>query len=147
MALVAVLGLSAVASPLLTVRALWLRSWVMMWGAALTSLIVGGVTIFSIGGLVFLLTTLQAAATFGLRYGATRWAFLALLLLATLLWVVIVPVQFLGFWFGGFGILGVVDMIALVLLLLPLNSAASKFATRQCGACRSGGYGLGSGRR
>lgn len=129
-ALIAVWGLSAVVSPLLTVRALWRRSWVMMWGAALTSLIVGAVTIFSIGGLVFLLTTVQAAATFGLRYGASRRAFFVLLLLATLLWVVIVPVQFLGFRFGGFGILGVVDMFALGLLLLPLDSAASRLATR-----------------
>ena len=37
------LGTCAVASPLLTVRAIWLRSWVMMWIAALTSLLVGSV--------------------------------------------------------------------------------------------------------
>jgi hypothetical protein len=36
----------------------------------------------------------------------------------------------LGFWFGGFGILGVVDMFALGLLLLPLDSMATRVATR-----------------
>lgn len=131
MVLIAIFGISAAASPLLAVRAIWLHSWVMMWVAALASLIVGGVTIFSIGGVVFLLTSLQVAATFGLRYGLSRRALVGVLLLATLLWVVIVPIQFFGLiWFGGFGVLGAVDMVALGLLLLPLGSLASRLTMR-----------------
>jgi hypothetical protein len=119
------LGTCAVASPLLTLRALWLRSWVMMWIAALISLLVGSVLIFSLGAVIFLLTNLQVAAAYVLRRGLTRTRALPPLLLATALWILIVPVQYVGpVWFGGFGYLPLVDVVVLAVLLLPIHWTA-----------------------
>ena len=123
--LVILFGLFIVASPLLTLRAIWLHSWVMMWVAALISLLAGGVAIFSIGGVIFLLTNLQVAATYILRRGLTRSEAVAPLLLALLLWILVVPVQVYGqARFGGFGYLPLVEMCALIILLLPIHWTA-----------------------
>jgi hypothetical protein len=125
--IVLLLGTFMVASPLLTLRAAWLHSWVMMWVAALISLLVGSVAIFSIGAVVFLLTNLQVAVTYVLRRGLTRTGAVPPLLLAVLLWTLIVPVQVYGpAWFGGFGYLPLVEMSALFLLLLPLDWTARR---------------------
>ena len=116
------LGTITVASPLLTLRALWLRSWVMMWIAAFISLLVGGALIFSLGAVIFLLTNLQVAAAYVLRRGLTRTQALAPLLVALLIWVLIVPTQVLGLVeLGGFGYLPLVALVLLVGLLLPIS--------------------------
>ncbi len=116
------LGTITVASPLLTLRALWLRSWVMMWIAALISLLVGSALIFSLGAVIFLLTNLQVAAAYVLRRGLTRTQALAPLLVALLIWVLIVPTQVLGLVeLGGFGYLPLVALVLLVGLLLPIS--------------------------
>ena len=126
------LGTCAVASPLLTLRALWLRSWVMMWLAALMSLLVGSVLIFSLGAIIFLLTNLQVAATYVLRRGLTGAGARTPLLLAALLWLLIVPVQWFGpVWFGGYGYLPLMEMVGLAVLLLPIHWIAYSPAPAQ----------------
>ena len=129
--IVLILGTCVVGSPLLTLRALSLRSWVMMWIAALISLLLGSVLIFSLGAAIFLLTNLQVAATYILRRGLTRADALKPFLLAIFLWILIVPFQFFGpVWFGGFGYLPVMDVAFLVVLLLPINWSAYPTAFR-----------------
>ncbi len=119
------LGTFAVASPLLTLRALWLRSWVIMWIAALFSLLVGSALIFSLGAVIFLLTNLQVAATYVLRRGLPRTGAFGPLLLATCLWILVVPVQYFGpVWFGGFGYLPLMNLVVLAVLLLPIHWTA-----------------------
>ena len=116
------LGTITVASPLLTLRELWLRSWVMMWIAAFISLLVGSALIFSLGAVIFLLTNLQVAAAYGLRRGLTRTQALAPLLVALLIWMLVVPTQVLGLVeLGGFGYLPLVALVLLVGLLLPIS--------------------------
>lgn len=115
-------GLFMVASPLLTLRAIWLHSWVMMWMAALISLLVGSVLIFSLGGVVFLLMNIQVAATYAWRRSLTRTEALTPLILAAVLWILIVPIQAFGpVWFGGFGCLPLVATVVLGVLLLPID--------------------------
>ena len=116
------LGTITVASPLLTLRELWLRSWVMMWIAAFISLLVGSALIFSLGAVIFLLTNLQVAAAYILRRGLPRNQALALLLVALLIWVLVVPTQVFGLVeLGGFGYLPLVALVLLVGLLLPIS--------------------------
>jgi hypothetical protein len=126
-AAVLLLGPLIVASPLLTMRALQHRSWVIMWAAALVSLVAGSVMIFSLGGIVFLLMNLQVAAAYNLRRGLPRTDTLTPLVLAALLWVMIVPVQAFGpVWFGGFGYLPLAALIVLGVLLIPIDWTASQ---------------------
>jgi hypothetical protein len=98
-----------------------------MWIAALMSLLVGSVMIFSLGAMIFLLTNLQVAATYVLRRGLTGSRARTPLLLATALWLLIVPVQWFGrVWFGGYGYLPLMEMVGLAVLLLPMHWTAYK---------------------
>lgn len=118
----AALGLSAVASILLTPRALFSRSWLVMWVAALASFVVSIIGMFSIGAFVFVLTCVQLGAVVALRRSASPLIWLAGMLVGAAVWVAVVPVQLLGFrWLGGFGMYQVVGLLGLILTLLPIG--------------------------
>ncbi|MCL5257401.1 MAG: hypothetical protein M1319_06350 [Chloroflexi bacterium] len=91
------LGLIAVAalvaSSVLAGVALGRGSWQLMWAAGLLSLAFSLVTGLSIGGFVFLLTTLQFMAAIALRWSANRLGWVGLMALGSIIWVVLVPVQ------------------------------------------------------
>jgi hypothetical protein len=123
----AIFGLGAVASLLFMFRALSGRSWVLMWVAALASLAVSFVTIFSIGALVFLLTCVQLAATVAMRRGASRREWIIALFLGIVVWIIVIPGQFFGpTWLPGFGILVLVGLLGLILPLLPISAVRSR---------------------
>jgi hypothetical protein len=117
---VALLGFSLVASPVLTLRALVSCSWVLMWFAALASFVVSIIGMFSIGAFVFALTCLQLAAVFALRWHFSPPQWIASLVLALLIWVLLVPAQIYGYrWLGGIGAYQIVGVVALIVALLP----------------------------
>jgi hypothetical protein len=123
----AILGFGTIASLLFTVRALAGRSWVLMWLAALASLAVSFVTIFSIGALVFLLTCVQLAATVAMRRGASRREWIIALFLGIAVWIIVIPGQFVGpTWLPGFGILVLFGLFGLILPLLPISVVRSR---------------------
>lgn len=110
----------------LTIRALAGRSWVVMWVAALGSLVVSFLGMLSIGGLTILLTSLQIAAAVGLRQSAStrRWA--VYVPLAVLVWVIVVPVQlFATQWLSWFFLFPLLGALGLVLPLLPISKSSS----------------------
>jgi hypothetical protein len=118
--LVAILVFSIVASPVLMLRAVFSRSWILMWLAALGSFILSILGMFSIGAFVFLLTCLQLVAVVAMRWRFSPLRWTVGLLLGVLIWVLLVPVQIYGYrWFIGIGAYQVVGIIALIVVLFP----------------------------
>lgn len=116
-----VFGLAAVATPALTPRSLFSRSWPMLWLAALASYAVSIIGMFSIGAFVFFLTCAQLGAISPIHRHAS-WG----MLLATLVWVLVVPLQTAGLhWLWRFGIYQLVGLMGLLLALLPLGADRS----------------------
>jgi hypothetical protein len=122
----ALFGLGSIASLALTLRAMASHPWQMMWAAAVASLLVSAVTIFSIGAIVFLLTCLQLASAMAMRRKASGREWLGWLALAVFVWCIVVPVQLISpAWSPGFGILVLVGFIGLLLPLLPSAKSRS----------------------
>lgn len=120
---VAILGFGLIASLLLVFRAISSRSWQLMWGAALASLAVSAVSIFSIGALVFLITCLQLGASAAMRRQASAKEWVVTLVAATVVWVIVVPSQFIvPSWLPGLGILAVVGLLGMFVPLLPFST-------------------------
>jgi fucose 4-O-acetylase-like acetyltransferase len=119
--IVAVFGFLLVASVVLAVRAMLSSSWVVMWIAALASLVVCMLLIFSFGALLFLPTCLQIAAAFSMRHRASTREWLLVTLVAVLVWIVVVPLQYVlgAEWTPGFGVLAPVGAVGLILVLVP----------------------------
>jgi hypothetical protein len=81
---------------------------------------------------IFPLTNLQVAATYVLRRRLTGAEALTPLLLATDLWLLVVPVQVFGpVWIGGFGYLPLADLVVLAVLLLPIDWTVRRPALAQ----------------
>lgn len=127
-ALVIVFGFLIVASPFLMVRALFSRSWVLMWLAALGSFTLSIIGMFSIGAFVFLLTSVQLAAVFAMRWRFTPLRWIVAMLLVVLIWVLLVPAQIYGYrWLGGLGAYQIAGILALIVALLPWGSSGERW--------------------
>lgn len=122
-------GLGAIASMLLTARGLLGRSWIMMWVAALASLVTSIVAIFSIGALIFLVTCLQLGAAVALRRGASAQGWVVALLVGLVVWLIFVPLQILGSdWLPPSAalVLGLIVVLWMGAPLLPAGATRSK---------------------
>ncbi len=80
-------------SLLLSAMSLASPSWMMLWLAALLSLLFSLAAGFSIGGFVFLITCLQLGSAVALRWGVGGRGWALLLTAAVLVWTVVVPGQ------------------------------------------------------
>lgn len=117
--MVAILGVMAVGSILFTVRAVLERSSGKMWLAALCSLLVSFILIFSVGGVVFLLTALQIAAAITLSRAIPGLTMPLALLLALATWAILIPAQLYGsLELGGYGAYTMVGLAGLLFALL-----------------------------
>lgn len=117
--MVALFGVMAVGSILFTGRAVVERSPGRMWLAALCSLLVSVLLIFSIGGFVFLLTALQIAAAIALSRAIPGLTMSLALLLAVVIWAIFVPAQVYGpLELGGYGAYTLVGLAGLLYGLL-----------------------------
>ena len=91
-----------------------------MWLAALASFVVSILGMFTIGAFVFVLTSVQLAATAALRWRYSLLRSIMAMLLGILIWIVLVPMQVAGYrWWVGLGSYQIVGIVALFVVLLP----------------------------
>lgn len=88
------------AIPLASLGLTWLalvwRSWAVMWAAAVLSVVISFLGLFTIGAFTFLPACLQFGIAIALRRSAPDRGWMRLLLLAGGVWIVVVPAQILA---------------------------------------------------
>jgi hypothetical protein len=119
MAFAATLWIALLGAVALPIRAGLSRSPAVMWTAALCSLVISVVGMFSIGALVFLSVCLELGAAIALRWRATALGWAVCLLGAVAVWLIVVPMQIAGAvwlpWIAAFPLVVVLGSLALLM--------------------------------